>query len=383
MKKTEAVIVDPSVVINRKFDPRILGSDARAFCPTAEGETCKRKAASALGLDRDGKVSPPPKEAVTQFAAKNGFFAAFMLAYNQHLPLRLNPDTVWVTVVQAVARFIHDNAETYRDTFVEHATGKVKLRVLVPEEWDLDPNLVRWDQVLDEINALIAANTKTDVVAAFQPTFSTTDIVSRTAINICTMSAMQNYFDYDMSTMCGIGEVHMDGTLSDWEALRDKARVLATALGSAGADLAEWLARIDSILGEFVATARHAPKLEFWQHAYSNEIVRGSGGGTYLSGWVMDFFFANAGPRRKDVDLQEVCAGTVTVPISWERLSGRTDEMLLTAGTWCVFLDEDNVVGASPQWAISTVVGKSLPKKSHPSVPPLCPVSTTSVDDLW
>ena len=353
------IVVDPSVVMTR-MQSRSL--DGLPWTPVTRngGVTLPAALTSTLGLGSIHKCSAPPTDARFQYNSSNGFATAFMLAYNYHLPLRLSPDVVWLTIVQSLAKYINDNAETFRTTFVDHGKDtKVKLNVMVPLEWDADHNLVDWDGVLSTINELITANTKVGVTATLAPAFSTTTLTSTTACTIATMSAMQAYFQYGMTTCCGIGEVVMEGTAADWQLLRAKSAGLGSAFGTElGTALAPWLHRLDGVLQQLAATAEGRPTAAFWQHAYSSETRHGSGGGTFLTGWFLDFYFAGSPTRPGSVNVTDIPQGVVDVPFFWQHLNGKVDDYKLVAGTWSAYADERGVVGAVPQWAVADDISK-------------------------
>jgi len=76
------------------------------------------------------------------------------------------------------------------------------------------------------------------------------------------MDTYQRYLQYEICSVCGIPEVTLQGTVEDWQRIRDRIEVLATY------DLDWWTSRLAPILGEFVATANGEPDLEFWQAIY-------------------------------------------------------------------------------------------------------------------
>lgn len=51
-----------------------------------------------------------------------------MLAYVHHIPLILNPDHVWLVIVQGFAAHVKLNSEKLRDKFVKH-DGKKTLEI--------------------------------------------------------------------------------------------------------------------------------------------------------------------------------------------------------------------------------------------------------------
>jgi hypothetical protein len=50
----------------------------------------------------------------------NGFFAAFLEAYNNHEDVKITPDDVWITIMLHFSKYANDNAEQLRKAFVSH-----------------------------------------------------------------------------------------------------------------------------------------------------------------------------------------------------------------------------------------------------------------------
>ena len=59
------------------------------------------------------------------------------------------------------------------------------------------------------------------------PAFSTTDPICAAAYTGTLMRALQNFFDYEVTTFCGIPEVTLLGTVEDWVDLRTRFLALA------------------------------------------------------------------------------------------------------------------------------------------------------------
>jgi hypothetical protein len=339
------IVVDPSVKMTR---PRTVAYAVTIATEKIASIRGKRSAITAL------KESPLAIDTSHVYECENGFVGAFMLAYNHHLPLRLSPDVCWLTIMQSVATYIQDSGEAFRNALVTHAVGKVGLVVEVPAWEDAD---IEWESVLQQIQTLIRDGTQPGIADAFTPTFSTTTLTSTTAATVALMSALQNFFDYGMKTKCGLGEVYMEGTVEDWRQLRERVHALPVVLSRAGRPLFPWFRRLDATLASLVDTAERRPSVEFWQHAYSKTVVRGSGEGTFLSGWFLHFF--NAGSTLlPSIRIEELRAGYVTVPFTWVML-GATRSFTLQAGTWTTQVSADGVASATPQWKVTEGVAES------------------------
>src|SRR5690348_1422179 len=118
--------------------------------------------------------------------------------------------------------------------------------------------------------------TETKVSASLSKTFSTTTAVHVTAQNIALLDIHQAYFQYSMSTMCGIPRVTLLGTAKDWEDLASAVK----ALPFAELDLEFWRPTIADALS---ATAQGRGDLEFWKSFYK---YKSFSGGNAINGWL-------------------------------------------------------------------------------------------------
>jgi hypothetical protein len=89
---------------------------------------------------------------------------------------------------------------------------------------------------------------------------------------------VQSYFEYRFMSMCGIPTVTLEGTVEDWERIRERVARLARY------ELTWWTGKIEPILDEFVKAAKGRPTVTFWQDVYKEQF---GSGGPYLSGWLV------------------------------------------------------------------------------------------------
>jgi hypothetical protein len=355
------VVVDADVAMTRTLNAEIVRSAQLVPAAVRAAAPVVFKNRAVVKYD----ATPPPSATYACHECTNGFVQAFRLAYNYHMRLRLSPDGVLLTVLQTVSTYInaHSGRSDIRSAFVTHEEGKKELCVLVPPEWE-ETNAPDWPWVLGEIKHMVLANVKdAALVAAFTPAFTTTTPDVHTSATICLMAGLQKFFDFGMMTFCGIGEVIMDGTAADWDALRVKVASIGDVEGLH--ELRPWLAKLDGTLAQLAATAHGTPDAAFWQHAYSEEVRHGSGGGTFLSGWFLDFFNHD----HPTIDINKLPAGAAEVPFFWRKLDSSKTLYTLVAGSWTAYVsDADGALTAfaSPaQWAVlNTVV------KAPPALPP-------------
>ena len=203
---------------------------------------------------------------------------ATWIAYNEHRPLVLSPDIVWLAVAGGLSAHIGEHSEELRPRFVSHA-GTMTLKARRDDFVKGSPENP-WGEVIDEFSRQIGeqAGPKHELIVA---NFSTTGPVERVASEIVLMDAMQNYFRYEMMTACGIPSLTLDGTVEDWEEIRSRV----DGLDEFG--LSWWTEALRPVVDGFVSAAKGKPDLTFWRSIFK---VKGESGGPYLTGWLMNFF---------------------------------------------------------------------------------------------
>ena len=209
----------------------------------------------------------------------NSFVEAVHLAYSSHYPLVLSPDIIWQCVAQGFAIHVNRNAENLRHMFVDHE-GKKELVVRRDDFVKGSPDN-DWEQVFGAFSEQIQENVGDEIHSLLTPDFSTTGPVERAASQIVLMDTFKEYFEYTVVTLCGIPTITLEGTVEDWETLREKTLSLSRF------DFQWWTDAIRPILDEFVSASSGVINKEFWQTIYK---VSGGSGGPYITGWMLTLF---------------------------------------------------------------------------------------------
>jgi hypothetical protein len=211
--------------------------------------------------------------------AYNGLAGAMHLAFDQHRPLVLDPDCIWLSIAQSFATHVDKNAEELRHHFVQHEgqeTVKVQRDSFVKGSPHND-----WVGCFDEFSSQIKEyiGKKHDLIVA---DFSTTDSLRKAVSEVVLMDSMKSYFKYECHTCCGIPTITLEGTTEDWQKLRDKAQ----CLGEFG--LSDWVDNhLGPVLDQFVEASQGNVDKEFWQSMFK---VNDASGGPNISGWVNALF---------------------------------------------------------------------------------------------
>ncbi|MGP0018597.1 MAG: DUF4419 domain-containing protein [Candidatus Sulfotelmatobacter sp.] len=220
---------------------------------------------------------------------------AVHLAFSEHRPLALSPDSIWLTIVQGFGHHVHENAEALRGRIVGHE-GKKELSV---ETRSLEPS--RWPELISQLSGKIKENSDPVLHETLLCDFTTTTPAVRTACEVALMDTYQRYFDYGMRCICGIPKVTLEGTPEDWQRMRDRIEVLATY------DLDWWTSRLAPILDQFIATATGNPDRAFWQAIYKPQKFYAM---EMATGWIADLFpYLFSAPPRQAGDVSPDARG--------------------------------------------------------------------------
>ncbi len=210
----------------------------------------------------------------------NLFLTAVSQAFNQHYPLLLSPDAIWLCLIQGFALHVNAYAEQLRHHFVQHK-GKEIITIRRDDFVKGSPDNP-WPEVFGEFSVAIK-NYIGDKHELIVSEFSTTTPTERAVSEIVLMDTFHPYFDYWCVTLCGIPEITLTGTVEDWKSIRQRAEKFAEF------DLAWWVNALLPILDQFVAAASGNVEQKFWQSFYKWDNPHISGH-PYVTGWVNVLF---------------------------------------------------------------------------------------------
>jgi len=284
----------------------------------------------------------------------NPFVLAVDLAFQQHRPLVITPDAVWMCLAQSLATHIDLNAEQLRSRLVRHE-GQLELEQRRDDFIPGDPRN-DWPGVVETFAAKIREHLgkRADLFVA---DFSTTGPLERIASQVALMGAMRQYFRYSVATLCGIPEITLAGTPEDWTSIRRRAAVFDEF------DLGWWTKVLDPVLAKLEDTARGKIDHEHWRGFYKMEHASG---GERSMGWLNTLFAYMGDPPEPNefptIDsneleghkLSDFPAGRTRVPFVWRILDERYS-MELVAGMWGVTQDEAGALGVATGWLVGAM----------------------------
>ena len=218
------------------------------------------------------------------------------------MPVSVNPDILWMLIVQGFSRHIDQNAEKLRNKFVDF-DGKKALVVDGDELTIEEITQEGWERTFKEFVEKIKENAGDNMIKLLTPSFSTTTPTIQVSSQIAIMSCFKNYFKFiRFYGGCGFPYINLEGTLNDYQELKNKVEKLM------GYGIDDWIKELVIIVDKIIGTKKGKIDIDFWKNMIINKETmepRGSGELTKVNnidGWLLNFY-----PYYKFDDYSKFC----------------------------------------------------------------------------
>ncbi len=207
----------------------------------------------------------------------NGLIQTIQECYDNHRPLVLTPDIIWLTICQGVSIHINENYDSLKSIiFIEDKPDEIIVR-----NDSLDYGAKHWKSLLESFAVETKKYTNDDFYSFFVSEFSTTTAIDKTAYQITLLESYKKAFQYIGDTGCGIPSILIAGNQEDWETILEKLDML-DKIG-----LSNWANSLKPVINEFINASKGNQNTEFWQSIYKSASEYAA---FYISGWIIKFF---------------------------------------------------------------------------------------------
>jgi len=214
----------------------------------------------------------------------NGFMDTVHLAYDKHLPLQLSVSDFIVAIGQGLSHHINEHAEELRSNFVNHEGKEV---IEIRRDHYVLGGLNDWSDVFPEFAKEIKKRVKSDIYDVVVDETSVGTANSKIVSELTLMDCMKQYYEYTVSTMCGIPKVCLKGTFDDWMELRSKVYKLKAMNENDCLKLDWWLNCLVPVIEKICeAGTTNKVDVDFWKNIYK---ISGGSGGPFTQGWINVF----------------------------------------------------------------------------------------------
>ena len=234
----------------------------------------------------------------------------FYSAYENHLPIRLTPDIIWLLIVQGFAQHVNFNAEYLRNKFVNFENKK-KLELIITKYHSYKQMKSEdYENLFENMTEQIKENIGEELVNTIDFNFSTSNKITKVVGYTSIMSAMKKYFEFKGEChMCKYPYIILEGSLEDWESILKKTKTLSKY------KLEKWVVSLEFVLAKIIETKKGKINKEFWkQILYPDKVDEKIEIETYeyktikvdgIKGWFLLFFpYFKNGRFRCDISLK-------------------------------------------------------------------------------
>jgi hypothetical protein len=194
----------------------------------------------------------------------NPLVAAAKLSHDQHRPLVLSPDVIWLTLCQGLSLHVEEQWAMHRDSILVHKRNPNYPIEVSTIEFPFGSPETPWDSLVSDACSQVKRYIQPEFASLFNADFSTSQNVDQVALEIALLAAVSNEFPIiDSSSVCGIPTVTLTGTPDDWRMISDRLEIFSNY------GLSWWVCEIRGILKEFYAASKGNVDRGFWEQLYS------------------------------------------------------------------------------------------------------------------
>ena len=292
----------------------------------------------------------------------------FYSAYENHLPIRLTPDIIWLLIVQGFAQHVNFNAEKLRDKFVNFENKKT-LEVIISKYHSYKQMKSEdYENLFEKLTEQVKSYVGEELINTLDFNFSTSNKITKIVGYTSIMSAMKKYFHFTgFCHMCNFPYIILEGSLEDWENILKKVKELEKY------DLKEWTELLEDILKEIIETKKGKINKDFWKRilfpdkvdekieigmSYKYKTIQVDG----IYGWLLYFFpYFNNGefrydyeefkyaPRLKTKDLWKLPDRLLKTPLLMKSDDEGKTDMIIYSGFLGMNVDKEKDNLATPE----------------------------------
>ena len=222
-------------------------------------------------------------------AGDTALIEGFRIAYLHHFPIVINPNDLWLVILQGFSNHMqaNNNSERIRSKLVNFKNKKeivietgINLFMASDEQWNsfIEMLLNKTSEKLKEKGQ--------NLINLFNKKFSTSTREAEIANNVTILSSFKKYFAYTLCGTCGISEIIIEGTIGDWQLLLEKV----LEIGKLDDKIIFWTKELKKIINKIIDTLiTKKPDLKFYQNIVQIKDNRKECLPDIINGWIVKF----------------------------------------------------------------------------------------------
>ena len=237
-------------------------------------------------------------------------------AYDCHNSIEINPDDIWLTILNGIRLHVKSNRDLLKDRFVSPGTNTaIDIR---DDSLSWNTTYEKWHGVLADLFDSLQEKMPVETGEPLNVKFSTTSPIDYNISRSMVMAFASDYYTFTLTTGCGIPKIKVNGTKLDWSLLKDSFNKLASRL-----DLEWWSKELNPILDEFINIFDGKINLSHWRNIYKEP--ESECGRVPVDGWITKFYpyiGRDKPERRMDWNgaiehIDDIPKGLTDVDVNW------------------------------------------------------------------
>ena len=237
-------------------------------------------------------------------------------AYDCHNSIEINPDDIWLTILNGIRLHVKSNRDLLKDRFVSPGTNTaIDIR---NDSLSWNTTYEKWHGVLADLFDSLQEKMPVETGEPLNVKFSTTSPIDYNISRSMVMAFASDYYTFTLTTGCGIPKIKVNGTKLDWSLLKDSFNKLASRL-----DLEWWAKELNPILDEFINIFDGKINLSHWRNIYKEP--ESECGRVPVDGWITKFYpyiGRDKPERRMDWNgaiehIDDIPKGLTDVDVNW------------------------------------------------------------------
>ena len=240
-------------------------------------------------------------------------------AYARHNSIEINPDDIWLTILNGIRLHVKNNRDSLKDRFVSPgADTAIEIR---NDSLLLNITYEKWHGVIADLFDSLQEKIPVETGEPLNVKFSTTSPIDYNISRSLVMAVASEYYTYTWAVACGIPQIKVNGTKLDWSLLKDSFNKLASRL-----NLEWWVKELNPILDEFINVFDGKINLIHWRSIFKKVFEEGGcERRIQVDGWITKFYpyIGRDKPERRNewngaIDLMtDIPKGVTDVDINW------------------------------------------------------------------
>ena len=219
----------------------------------------------------------------------------FYRCHINHLPLIIEPDDIWLLIIQTFSNHVNENAKELKDLLVDY-DSKRQLEV----EYPINDMKEITKEILEDFSERMNEEMKkyigNSLIDTLTPNFSTTTKDSELVCKMTIMGTFKKFFEFQLAIVgCGIPYLLLKGTAEDYKKILTKCEALKKYKF-------EWyINRVIPCIEKMVEAKEGKIDIDFFKSVVQKKEItenRYAPSGEepedmkikYISGWILKFF---------------------------------------------------------------------------------------------